>query len=197
MNYALFKAINQDAGHHPFLDGLMVFFTKEAFLIFALILLAMWFFGKERSKYTVVYAVITCAVGLIINFVLGHIYYEPRPFVTHKGVHLLVSHAADASFPSDHSTFVFALAIAVLLRRHNKVGVLMLLFALLTGISRVYVGNHYPFDVLGGIVVSIIISSLVFKLSSQLQPIPRTIISIYNHIPLVPKNIQEENKTNF
>jgi undecaprenyl-diphosphatase len=197
MNYALFKAINQNAGHHPFLDGLMVFFSKEVFLIFALLLLVMWFFGKERSKYTVVYAVIACAAALIINFVIGHIYYEPRPFVTHKGVHLLVKHAADASFPSDHSTFAFSLTLAVLFRRHYKVGILMLVIALLTGISRVYVGNHYPFDVLGGMVVGIVISLLVYKLSSQLQPIPRVIINIYNHIPLVPKNVQEENKTNF
>jgi undecaprenyl-diphosphatase len=197
MNYELFKAINQNAGHHPFLDGLMVFFTKESFLIFALLLLAMWFFGKERSKYTTVYAIITCVAGLMINFVIGYVFYEPRPFVAHKGVHMLISHAADASFPSDHATYVFSLALAVLFRRHNKVGGLMLLIALVTGISRVYVGHHYPFDVLGSMVVSIVISSLVYKLNSQLQPIPRTIINIYNQIPLVPKNVQEENKTNF
>ena len=50
MNYKLFQAINKNAGHHPFLDGLMVFFTQFAFPIFALVLLLMWFLGKEKER---------------------------------------------------------------------------------------------------------------------------------------------------
>lgn len=186
MNYQLFQDINNLAGHHSFLDGLMVFASSKAFIIYALALLLMWVFGKEKMKYTVVFAVITTAFGLIINFILGHIYNEPRPFVTHK-VHLLIKHAADASFPSDHATFVFSIALAVLLR-NRIIGFWMLLFAILVGISRVYVGNHYPFDVLGSIVVSLLASTLVYKFSSVCEPICRLIIAIYNKIPFVPKN---------
>ena len=61
MNYRLFQAINQNAGHHPFLDGLMVFVTKDALIVYALVLLLMWFFGKEKYKYTVVFAAIRAA----------------------------------------------------------------------------------------------------------------------------------------
>jgi undecaprenyl-diphosphatase len=193
MNYELFQAINQNAGHHPFLDGLMVFVTKDALAIFAVVLLLMWFFGKEKYKYTVVFAAITGALGLFINFILGHIYYEPRPFVTHH-VHLLIQHAKDSGFPSDHSTGAFSLALAVLWRKHRKIGFGMLLFAILTGISRVYVGHHYPFDVLASIIVSLIISSLVYTFHSVFQPIARFIISTYNRIPLVPKTEQSVSK---
>ncbi|MDQ0199035.1 undecaprenyl-diphosphatase [Neobacillus ginsengisoli] len=192
MNYKLFQAINQNAGHHPFLDGLMVFVTQNALIVYAIVLLLMWFVGKEKYKYTVVFAAITGALGLFINLVIGHIYYEPRPFVTHK-VHLLIQHAKDASFPSDHTTGAFSLALAVLLR-HRKIGFGMLLFAILTGISRVYVGHHYPFDVLGSIVVGLLVSTIVYNARSLLQPIPRTIINIYNQIPLVPKNGQSLSK---
>lgn len=186
MNYKLFQEINQFAGHHPFLDEFMSFVSEKALIIYALALLVMWFFGKEKYKNTVVFAAITGFLGLFINFTIAHIYFEPRPFVAHK-VHLLVYHAADASFPSDHTTGAFSLALAVLYR-HRKIGTGMVLFALLTGISRIYVGHHYPFDVLGSIAVSLIISAFIYKFSPLLQPIPRAIISIYNKIPLVPKN---------
>jgi undecaprenyl-diphosphatase len=188
MNYQLFEYINQNAGHHPFLDGLMVFVTNYSLIIFALVLLLIWFFGKENYKYTVVFAVVTGALGLFINFILGHIFYEPRPFVTHH-VHLLIQHAKDSSFPSDHATGAFSLALAVLLR-HRKIGVGMLLFAILTGISRVYLGHHYPFDVLGSIIVSLVSSLLVYKFSSVFEPIGRIIINLYYRIPLVPKTEQ-------
>jgi undecaprenyl-diphosphatase len=66
----------------------------------------------------------------------------------------------------------------------------MLLFALCTGISRVYVGNHYPFDVLASIIVALVVSGLVFAMQSFFAPIGRAVITIYNRIPLVPKNEQ-------
>lgn len=194
MNYKLFQLINQNAGHHPFLDGLMVFVTQYALVIYALVLLLMWLFGNEKCKYTVVFAAITGALGLFINVVLGHIHYEPRPFVTHHDVHLLIPHAKDSSFPSDHTTGAFSLALAVLWRRHRKIGLVMFLFAILTGISRVYVGHHYPFDVLSSIIVALFISRLVYTFSSIFRPIGRIIINLYNRIPLVPKNEQSVSK---
>ncbi|QCJ42626.1 undecaprenyl-diphosphatase [Bacillus sp. S3] len=188
MNYKLFHAINQNAGHHPFLDGLMAFVTKDALIVYTVVLLLMWIFGKEKYKYAVVYAAITGAIALFINYILGHIYDEPRPFVTHH-VNLLIQHAKDSSFPSDHTTGAFSLALAVVMR-HRKIGFGMLLFAILTGISRIYVGHHYPFDVLGSMIVALLTSMLVYKFSSVFEPLGRIIISIYNRIPLVPKTEQ-------
>jgi undecaprenyl-diphosphatase len=193
MNYKLFQAINQNAGHHPFLDGLMVFVTKDALFIFALVLLLMWFFGKDQYKYTVVFAAITGAIGLFINLIIGHIYYEPRPFVTHH-VYLLIQHVKDASFPSDHTTGAFSLAFAVLWQKHRKIGFGMLLFALLTGFSRIYVGHHYPFDVLGSIIVALFASRVVYTFSSIFRPVGQIIINIYNRIPMVPKTQQSVSK---
>ncbi|WP_066073755.1 undecaprenyl-diphosphatase [Neobacillus soli] len=193
MNYNIFKSINHLAGHHPFLDSLMAGVTNNALIIYAIVLLLIWFFGKNQYKKTVVYAAITGVLGLLMNFVIGHIYFEPRPFVTHT-VHLLVDHAADASFPSDHTTGAFSLALAVLFV-HRKIGVGMLLFAFLTGFSRIYVGHHYPFDILGSMVVSLVISIIVYKLSPFLEPIANAIIHLYNRIPFVPKTTESETTT--
>ncbi|MGF7535526.1 undecaprenyl-diphosphatase [Bacillus mexicanus] len=169
MNYELFKSINQFAGSHPFWDALMVFVSERALIIYAVVLLLMWLFGKEEHKHTVLVAAVTGIVALAFNFIIAHIYFEPRPFVSHT-VNLLVQHKADASFPSDHTTGAFALSIAVLLC-HRKIGFWMILFAIMTGISRIYVGNHYPFDVLGSIIISIIVSLLVYKIRPLLKPV--------------------------
>jgi undecaprenyl-diphosphatase len=193
VNYQLFQAINENAGHHPLLDGIMVFFTDFAFPLFALALLLMWFLGKEKAKYTVVYAAITTVIGLVINVVLSHMFYENRPFVTHH-VNLLVQHAKDSSFPSDHVTITFSIALAIMWQKYRKIGTGLIIFAIGTGISRVYVGNHYPFDVLAGIIVSLAASGLVYALQSVFAPVGRIIISIYNKLPLVPKNVQSISK---
>jgi undecaprenyl-diphosphatase len=190
MNDNLFKAINHLAGHHPILDGLMAGVTNYALYIYAIVLLLIWLLGKEQYKKTVVYAAITGILGLFINFIIGHIYFEPRPFVSHS-VNLLVEHAADASFPSDHTTGAFALALAVLFV-HRKIGIGMFLFALLTGFSRIYVGHHYPFDILGSFLVSLVISYIIFKLRPFLEPIANSIIHIYNLIPIVPKTTENK-----
>lgn len=190
MNYSLFKSINQLAGHHPVLDGLMVDVTNYSLIIYAIVLLLIWSFGKDKYKKTVVYASITGFLGLFINLVIGHIYFEPRPFVTHK-VHLVIEHAADASFPSDHTTGAFALSLAFLFF-HRKIGIGMISFAFLTGFSRIYVGHHYPFDALGSIIVSLIISSIVYKYHLYLEPIANAIIHIYNKVPLVPKTAENK-----
>ncbi|HHY73456.1 MAG TPA: phosphatase PAP2 family protein [Bacillus bacterium] len=105
-----------------------------------------------------------------------------------------MTHAADASFPSDHTTGAFALALAVLFV-HRKIGLGMLLFAFLTGFSRIYVGHHYPLDILGSIVVSLVISIIVYKLSPFLEPIANAIINLYNRIPFVPKNMETTSNT--
>lgn len=194
MNYHLFETINQLAGNHPFLDTVMIFTTQYALIIYALTLLLMWFLGKEEHKYSVVFAAITGVLGLLLNLILGHIYNEPRPFVTHK-VHLLIQHVKDSSFPSDHATGAFSLSLAILFR-HRKIGLGMLLFAMLTGISRVYLGHHYPFDIIGSILVGIFVSTVVYKYSTLLKPIPRMVVNIYNHLPIVPKDKETINQNN-
>lgn len=64
-----------------------------------------------------------------------------RPFV-HNKVNLLISHSADASFPSDHATGT--MGIALRLRKYNRIlGMIMTILSIVVGFSRVYVGNHW------------------------------------------------------
>lgn len=155
MNYELFSMINGLAGHSAFMDTLMVAFTKLSPYVYVLILVAIYVLGwmKKQMKWraesvATVVLVILCAIG---SFIIGSIYYESRPFVDHT-VNLLTPHAADAGFPSDHSVGVMAIAMGIMYFR-NKLGYLLFIVSFFVGFSRVYVGHHYPGDVLGAFIL--------------------------------------------
>lgn len=83
------------------------------------------------------------------------IWTRDRPFITHPHiVHLLVHHAADASFPSDHSAALAAVAV-LLAFFERRLAALFGVWTVLVGIARVYVGEHYPGDILGGWAVGV------------------------------------------
>ncbi|KHD86491.1 undecaprenyl-diphosphatase [Heyndrickxia ginsengihumi] len=180
MNSQLFFLIHNLSGHSHLLDDVMIFFTSDAFLLFAIVLLIAWLAGKSQLKSIVLYAGITGIVGLLLNVLIGSLYYEPRPFVTYH-IHILLPHAKDDSFPSDHATGTFAIAFALWLR-NRKLGSVMIGCAILTGISRVYVGHHYPMDVAASIVIALVVSIAIYKVERYVDPLVRSIINGYNSL---------------
>ncbi|MFJ5624188.1 undecaprenyl-diphosphatase [Peribacillus loiseleuriae] len=180
MNYELFKSIHNLSGHSHALDSLMVFITDKAIYIFALVLLGLWIFGGKPMKRAVLYAGGTGIIALVVNVLIAQIYYEPRPFVTHH-IQTLIPHAADSSFPSDHSTGAFTIAIAMWYR-YKKIGIPLFILALLTGFSRIWAGLHYPFDVVGSLIVAIVVSYVIVKLSRLFDPLVNWITSVYDSI---------------
>ncbi len=186
MNYILFQEINAPAGTHPWLDTLMIFCANSLIFLFPFVLVMTWgrplnwrryLIYQEEEKLlwerraVVLWTGIACFVAYGINLLIERFIFEPRPFVSHH-VHLLVSHAADSSFPSDHTAWACAvvgmLFFSLLLhvyrqqrKAHAQIHVrpllvpflllgLAILFALCIGIARIYVGVHYPGDILGG-----------------------------------------------
>lgn len=186
LNYELLKAINDLAGKSSVVDAIMIFATNYAVPVFATVLLMMWFFGKEYMKKTVVYSALSGVLGILINVLISKIYFEPRPFVTHDDLNVLVDHARDASFPSDHTTGAIALAFAIALR-NKRIGIIMMVFALITGFSRMYVGNHYPGDVVVGIVIGLLVAYTINKLAFLVEPLANFIVAVYRALPFVPK----------
>ncbi|WP_260986470.1 phosphatase PAP2 family protein [Paenibacillus xylanexedens] len=107
---------------------------------------------------------------------MGH----PRPFVEGP-VHQLVAHVPDPSFPSKHASFVFALAAASFFIG-RRFGLWMLLLAVLTGVSRVYVGVHYPGDILGGFLLGSLISVILITTRNYTKSIPDFFINIHRRV---------------
>ena len=179
LNQNIFSLINSLANKNHFLDIVMVAVAKGMPYIFIGSLFYLWFSGRKEEA---LYSGFATTLGVVINFIIASIYFHSRPFVDNLGV-TLISHKADNSFPSDHTTFLFSIALMLLTLKSTRVlGVIATLFALWCGVARVYVGVHYPFDIIGSFFVSIVAVTIITLLKNRLKIINSSIISIWNRI---------------
>ncbi|EOO19674.1 MULTISPECIES: undecaprenyl-diphosphatase [Bacillus] len=182
MNYTVFQWINNFAGSSKLLDTLMIAITNSAAYVAILFMLILWFNnGKKenaiRKQYTVLYTTLSVSIALLVNVLIHAVYYHPRPFITHH-VNQLVPHAADSSFVSDHSVLVFSIAFVFILRG-EKLKYIALIWAILVGVSRMYVGVHYPLDILGAAFLTFITSGLVMQSARIFEPLASFIFKMY------------------
>jgi|SRR5215211_1729880 len=154
MDLDLYRALNGFAtGHDGFEDPLR-WIALNAQLLFVALLGALYLArGKWRSlngRHAAVAAGFSALLALAAAHLITDLWARPRPYAAHPAdAHLFVAPSHDPSFPSDHATAAFAIAVAILLR-HRKGGIVALVLAVLVAVSRVVVGVHYPSDVLGG-----------------------------------------------
>jgi undecaprenyl-diphosphatase len=156
MDYFLFQLINNLAGRWWALDIFGIFCAEYLIFIMifiAAILLIVWKDPAQRKVHqmTALKSFLAALLGYFLRIVIQFIYFRPRPFVTHS-VTQLINRSAIASFPSGHTVLAFALAFSIYFY-NKKLGAGLLILAALVGLGRVYVGVHYPLDILGGILV--------------------------------------------
>lgn len=155
MNMEVFILINNLANKNIVLDKIMIFFSKDVPYIFMAVIAIVFILGitKKNSDYRKVAfnTFVFTVINLILSFIIGNIYYVDRPFV-HNKVNLLLSHTTDASFPSDHATGTMSIALG--LTKYNKLlSIILTVISIIVGFSRVYVGHHYPMDVIGAYII--------------------------------------------
>lgn len=160
MNIELFRTINNLANRSAILDKIMIFFSKDMPYIFMAIIAIIFILGviKKNCDYrkVAVNTFVITAINLILSFIIGGIYYVDRPFV-HNQVNLLFTHTQDASFPSDHA--IGTMSIALGLKKYNKIlSIILTITSIIVGFSRIYVGHHYPMDVVGAYIIVWIVS---------------------------------------
>lgn len=142
-----------------FMDGFWIFITSLAdkgwfWILLAVVLL---FFRKTRvAGVTVLVALIFNHV--MINILLKDLVARPRPYVASDEIVTLIKQLSSFSFPSGHTGTSFTAAFVLYRMLPKKAGIPALVLAALIGFSRMYVGVHYPTDVLGGIVVAFMCS---------------------------------------
>lgn len=146
--------------HGAIIDVIFIFGAKYLFVA-ALAVVAGCFFAlpQQRKKEMVFFAVVTLPVAYLAAKIAGMLYFDPRPFAAGHFVPL-IPHVADNGFPSDHALLTFS--VAFLLYPFNKKGALITaVFAVLVGISRVYVGVHHPVDIIGSAVIAGAVAAVV------------------------------------
>lgn len=163
---AVFKAINGIAHESGLLDKIMIVLEKYGPLIFMAALAAFYLYGVYRKdkmlRYAAMDTLAITVINMFLGFAIGIFYYEPRPFVSNK-VNLLTPHAPDTSFPSDHSLGTMSIALGI--HNYYKIcGKILIILSLLVGISRVYIGVHYPMDVVGSYLVVFVVNFIYCSL---------------------------------
>lgn len=179
VDYTAFHAINGVAGHHPALDAIMIATAKYSPELLALVLAGLWLTWNYCNQRGAFLAGVSALLALGAGQVVGMLLPRDRPYLAHH-VTLLVPHAPDTSFPSDHATLAFAVAVMVW-QFNRSLGGLLLLLGVVVCFARVFIGAHYPTDVIGGAVLGAITSILIRWLSERTET-TRTLDRIFTFL---------------
>ncbi|MHC5218317.1 undecaprenyl-diphosphatase [Enterococcus sp. LJL128] len=161
----VFRSINNLAGRNDVLDYLGIFISKYTIFILAAFLIFQWFYKRQDSSYrkVLILSLLTFIVAEILAKGLGQLYEHLQPFAVLPNVNQLIEKEVNNSFPSDHTVLFFSILTPLFLYSGRKGKVLCFFSALLVGISRIFVGVHYPSDVVAGGLLAIAVGILIYR----------------------------------
>ena len=171
LNRFLFRLVNE-VWTNPALDPCMVFLgsINDYGVVWLVLLGALAALGGKTGRWAALAGLAALVVGLAFSEVLKSIVMQPRPFVSLPDARLLVSPPSSYSFPSVNATYAFAASGGASLAARRLLDGLPVwgwgFLALAVGVSysRVYVGVHYPGDVLGGAIIGMSVGWLVVSI---------------------------------
>ncbi|MFF8832216.1 phosphatase PAP2 family protein [Streptomyces sp. NPDC015131] len=145
-------------------------FTGEYGLMLAMVLLVLWCWTSVRRRGApedsvaavagLVWAPLAAGIALLVNIPIRGFVERPRPFHDHPGLEVLVAGKTDFSFVSDHATMAMAIGVGVFVA-DRRFGIAAIGLALVEGFCRVYMGVHYPTDVVGGLALGTAVALLL------------------------------------
>ena len=174
-NTVLFYSINLGM-ENGFLNMLMPALTDfGSFIAWGIICGLIYLFGGSKSKQIAILGLAALILGNAVVYVLKYVVAEPRPFLVLGNVHQLVPESEVYSFPSGHSASSFAVATILGLKyslnfKNKRFRLIypLIAFAALIGFSRVYIGVHYPLDVVFGALIGILSALTVLRLEDNI-----------------------------
>ncbi|MEU3982922.1 phosphatase PAP2 family protein [Streptomyces sp. NPDC026672] len=151
------NGLAKDAPH--WFDRIMEFVGEYGLLVaMVLLVLSCWWSVRRRAESgdeaaasvaALVWAPLAAGLAVLVNVPIRGFVERPRPFLDHQGIDVLVQGKTDYSFVSDHATITMALGVGLFVA-HRRFGLVGIALALFEGFCRVYMGVHYPTDVIGG-----------------------------------------------
>lgn len=167
----LFSGVDDLTRHTPWLHGFFELYARYGVVLFALLLLGGWWVARGQAEVRLMARALWAPIGMMIaigiNQPLGHAVAEPRPYVALHHVLVLVPRTTDFAFPSDHSVMAGAVAAGALLV-DRRLGVVASVLAVLMAFARVYVGAHYPLDVIAGLALGAVVVTVGYVVLRRL-----------------------------
>jgi undecaprenyl-diphosphatase len=151
-----FLHVNAWARDSTWLHGATTAYAQYGVVLFAGLLLAGYLLarraGSRERVAASLWAPLAALLAVALNQPIAHGVAEPRPFTVYPDALVLAHRSADASFASDHATMAGAVGVALLLVS-RRIGLLASGAAVLMAMARVYVGVHFPVDVVAGLLL--------------------------------------------
>ncbi len=169
--------------HLPAFNKLMIWLTQYGREVFwFIVILLLFIFGGWAGKKTAIVMTISILVLVPLGIITKDIFLRPRPAIPKSD--FLIATDTDYSFPSGHAIIVSAgqsVALALFRDTYRKltISILLTIEAVFVCISRVYVGGHYPLDVVAGILLGVGVSFIFVGIAGHLESL---IMSIKNHL---------------
>ncbi|MHB1486979.1 MAG: phosphatase PAP2 family protein [Acidimicrobiales bacterium] len=172
MDSRLYKDVNKFAIHTHWLHGFMKYYAGYGIVVFAILLLVAWWQARSTGNPPkAVAAVAWAAIGPLAAYgvgqIIGHAVGRPRPFTVFTHAEVLVHKANDFGFPSDHAVVAGAVTAGLFLV-NRRLAIISTVLTLVMAVARVYVGVHYP----GDVVVGLIVGAAVVLILSPIGKVP-------------------------
>ena len=158
----------QDCVRNPALTGFFTAVTTLGNAGIIWIFLTVLLLAQKKTRRIGWMCLLALAGSLVINnMILKNLVARPRPYEMVEGLMPLIARPSDYSFPSGHTGSSFAAAAVLYGQLPKKWGIAALVLAVLMGISRLYLGVHYPSDVLAGALIGSVIGLAVQRLANM------------------------------
>jgi len=189
-NLLWFSRLNAAAGLHGWRLELGLFAARWLIVLVPLALAGLWISGDATRRAAAVKALAATVCALAANAVIGLVWYHARPFVAGAG-HAFMRHAPDSSFPSDHGTVMFTAALVLALSgapAARRCGHALLPLACVVAWSRIFLGIHWPLDMLGALGVAVCMALLFHMRRADLlcAALAGALATLYRRVLAVP-----------
>lgn len=163
LNRSIFLAINAKPGAPDAALKIAYFFANTLIYVIPIFILLLWFVSEEKGKILALRSTATMITGVLLSLIIGTLWPHPRPFMIPIG-YVWFSHTADYSFPSDHMTIFVCFALALISAKAVRTGLVVLGISILVAWSRIYLGVHFPLDMIGAVLTGMVSNELLCRL---------------------------------
>lgn len=168
INIQLFRMINNLGKELTLFNPAMVLIAKYMVVFLALSVIIFWFTRREHNRMMVICGGIAFILAEIMGKIAGAVYSNHQPFAVLSNVNNLMAHEIDNSFPSDHTILFFSFCATFFLFGKNG-RFFWVILACLVGVSRIWVGVHYPADIIVGAIIGIFAAFISYHVVPNLE----------------------------